>query len=136
MIGKILAICTIFIGTSVAWMILGGTIHSRTHSSDARMVSRVQSIWGAEQNQAAPHAYYATEAEYEETVVENNQTRLIRRKRDVQVAVPVSSSKIDVKLDLDHRKKGLLWYSTYTVAFAGEYSFQNPDTAGPRRLSV
>jgi len=118
-------------------MILGGTIHKRTHFSDARMVSRFQSIWGgAEQNQAAPHANYTTEAEYEETVVENNQTRVIRRKRDLQVPVPVSSSKIDVKLDLDHRKKGLLWYRTYTVAFAGEYGFRNPDMAGPHRLSV
>jgi len=28
-------------------------------------------------------------------------------------------------LDLTHRKKGLLWYNTYAVAFRGDYSFIN-----------
>jgi len=32
---------------------------------------------------------------------------------------------VDVVLDLEHRQKGLLWYSTYKVAFAGTYSFRN-----------
>jgi hypothetical protein len=30
-----------------------------------------------------------------------------------------------VALDLEHRQKGLLWYSTYRVAFAGLYGFRN-----------
>lgn len=29
-------------------------------------------------------------------------------------------------LDLDHRRKGLLWYSTYRVRFEGHYAFSNP----------
>ena len=123
-------------GTSVAWMILGGTIHKRTHSSDARLVSRVQSIWGAEQNQAASRASYTVASEIDETVVENNKTRVVRRKHDLQVPLVVTSSNIDVKLDLAHRKKGLLWYSTYSVAFSGEYGFRNPDSAAPHRVSV
>jgi len=39
--------------------------------------------------------------------------------------LPVESSRIDVALDLDYRQKGLLWYSTYKVAFAGLYTFRN-----------
>jgi hypothetical protein len=31
-----------------------------------------------------------------------------------------------VGLDLEHRQKGLLWYSTYKVGFAGNYAFRNP----------
>src|SRR6185436_9785761 len=29
-------------------------------------------------------------------------------------------------LNLEHRQKGLLWYSTYKVTFAGIYAFHNP----------
>ncbi len=39
--------------------------------------------------------------------------------------LPLESSKIDVDLDLQHRQKGLLWYSTYKVRFSGVYGFRN-----------
>jgi inner membrane protein involved in colicin E2 resistance len=39
--------------------------------------------------------------------------------------LPLESSSIDVALDLEHRQKGLLWYSTYKVKFAGSYGFRN-----------
>jgi len=37
-------------------------------------------------------------------------------------------------LSLAHRQKGLLWYSTYVVDFAGVYTFHNP-TADPQMLT-
>jgi hypothetical protein len=39
--------------------------------------------------------------------------------------LPLESSRIDVALDLQHRQKGLLWHSTYKVAFSGVYGFRN-----------
>ncbi len=39
--------------------------------------------------------------------------------------LPLESSAIDVALDLEHRQKGLLWYSTYKVQFSGVYGFRN-----------
>jgi hypothetical protein len=39
--------------------------------------------------------------------------------------VPLDSSSIDVVLDLDHRKRGLIWYATYRVAFSGDYRITN-----------
>src|SRR6185369_1789537 len=39
--------------------------------------------------------------------------------------LPLESSSVDVSLDLEHRQKGLLWYSTYKVDFAGTYLFRN-----------
>ena len=45
---------------------------------------------------------------------------------EYDTAVPLESSKIGVDLDLQHRQKGLLWYSTYKVAFSGVYGFRNP----------
>src|SRR6185436_435253 len=39
--------------------------------------------------------------------------------------LPLESSRINVDLDLQHRQKGLLWYSTYKIAFSGVYGFRN-----------
>ena len=39
--------------------------------------------------------------------------------------MPLESSQVDVDLDLEHRQKGLLWYSTYKIRFAGVYGFRN-----------
>jgi hypothetical protein len=42
-----------------------------------------------------------------------------------------------VRLDLEHRQRGLLWYSTYVVDFHGTYTFRNPDAASrAMRVSV
>ena len=37
------------------------------------------------------------------------------------------SSDIAVELQSDHRRKGLLWYSTFKVAFRGIMCFTNPE---------
>jgi inner membrane protein involved in colicin E2 resistance len=39
--------------------------------------------------------------------------------------LPLEASRIDVRLDLEHRRKGLLWYSAYKVDFAAAYTFRN-----------
>ncbi len=41
-------------------------------------------------------------------------------------AVPLDSSQIVADLHIDYRQKGLLWFSTYRVRFAGNYTIQNP----------
>ena len=38
-----------------------------------------------------------------------------------RVAVPLDASAVRVDLALDQRRKGLLWYATYGVTFAGTY---------------
>jgi len=43
----------------------------------------------------------------------------------VTTDLPLESSHINVGLNLEHRQKGLLWYSTYKVAFDGAYTFRN-----------
>ena len=39
--------------------------------------------------------------------------------------LPLESSRVRIGFDLEPRQKGLLWYSTYKVAFAGTYVFRN-----------
>ena len=117
-------------------MILGGTIRSRTNTSDSRLASRVQSIWGGEQQQAAPYGNYEEAYDEEESVTENGKARMVKRKRMRAVPLTAVSSRVQVGLDLEHRQKGLLWYSTYKVQFAGDYGFQNPDAVTSRQGKV
>jgi hypothetical protein len=59
----------------------------------------------------------------------------VSRPRVERVPLQLLSSRVDVELGLDQRRKGLLWYDTYRVAFTGAWRVQNPDPE-PRRLVV
>jgi len=122
---RIAAITLIFICASIAWMILGGTIFSRTYSIDEIAEDRVASTWGTPQNQAPPVASYKEVVEHNEESDENGKHIVKKVKDEVTTTLPLESSNIDVGLDLEHRQKGLLWYSTYKVAFRGDYTFRN-----------
>src|SRR5262249_36137726 len=98
-------------------MILGSTIMYRTHGSDELLSGRVGSTWGTAQEQGPPRASYTETETVNVTTQENG--RIIVRPDKVQreFALPLDSSRVNVNLHLDHRQKGLLWYSTYVVDF-------------------
>lgn len=122
---RIIAIVFIFVCTTVAWAILGGTIFTRTYSSDMIGANSVASTWGEAQNQSPPTAAFTSVLETIEESTENSKKILKKHKQEITVPLPLESSRVDVALDLEHRQKGLLWYSTYKVGFAGVYSFRN-----------
>jgi len=138
---RIFAIAFIFTCTAIAWIGLGSTIFSRTRNSDQHLRGRVGSTWGTSQAQQAPVAY--TE-KIETRVVESpdqrgtpervrgsttprTETRTESRTETVRTRVPLSleQTRASVDFDLDHRRKGLLWYSTYAVSFDGTFRFRN-----------
>ncbi len=122
---RIIAIAFIFVCASVAWAILGGTIFARTYDSAATANDKVTSTWGAPQNQAPPTATFTRIVPRSEEIFENGK-KITRTINDhVTVPLPLESSLVDVALDLEHRQKGLLWYSTYKVGFTGNYAFRN-----------
>lgn len=125
MVKRIVAIAAIFIFTSVAWAILGATIFTRTYNSDATAQGRVASTWGAPHTQAPPTATYIQIVPRTVESIENGKKTTRIEQQPVTHTLPLESSRIDVALDLNHRQKGLLWYSTYKVAFAGVYAFRN-----------
>ena len=122
---RIIAIVFIFLCTSVAWAILGGTIFTRTYSSDALSQNRVASTWGTPQDQSPPTASFSRTIPKKEETTENGKKIVKTTQERITTPLPLESSVIDVALDLDHRQKGLLWYSTYKVAFSGVYGFRN-----------
>jgi inner membrane protein involved in colicin E2 resistance len=122
---RIIAIAFIFACTSLAWAILGGTIFTRTYSLDAVAENRVASTWGAPQDQSPPTASFTHIVPRKEETTENGKKVVKTIPDAVTTALPLESSAIQVALDLEHRQKGLLWYSTYKVDFAGTYGFRN-----------
>ena len=125
MIKRIAAIAFIFLCTTVAWAILGTTIFQRTYSSDSSSEGRVASTWGAPQNQLPPVASYDELVSKKEVSTENGKTKEVMTQAKITNLLPLESSHLNVDLNLEHRQKGLLWYSTYKVGFDGSYSFRN-----------
>jgi inner membrane protein involved in colicin E2 resistance len=130
---QILALAFIFLCTSIAWVILGVTIFSRTYGSNEQLQGRVASTWGTAQQQSPPTATYMVTEVKNSTTVENGKAVVHSENVQRQVALPVEASRIHVNLHLTPRQKGLLWYSTYAVEFAGDYTFRN-DTAEPQTV--
>ena len=96
---RIGALTFIFVCTSIAWIILGRVTNLRTYRQDEKLKRAVGQLWGTIQRQRAPYVYYET----------------------IGHPITLDSSAITVNLKLDQRKKGLLWYSTYRVAYSGKY---------------
>jgi inner membrane protein involved in colicin E2 resistance len=122
---RIIAIIFIFILTTIAWAILGATILTRTYDSNSISSSRVESTWGTKQQQSSPIALFKTFEQIPQEVVENGIKTKTYTTHVTTTELPLESSKIDVNLNLEHRQKGLLWYSTYKVDFMGYYAFRN-----------
>ncbi|HUF65172.1 MAG TPA: inner membrane CreD family protein [Gemmatimonadaceae bacterium] len=130
---RIIAIAFIFVVTSAAWLALGATIFARTHQSQQQLTGRVSSTWGSRQAQPAPLAYtlgplVGSGIEPAPATVEGRPVPAMRdattttRQRDL---LPLEQTRARVDFQLDHRRKGLLWYSTYAVAFDGSFNFRN-----------
>ncbi len=119
MLKRLIAIIFIFCSASVAWMILGATLVQRTSDSGSSQREKLSTLWGSDQTQLAPQvsAQVAVGKHGYETAV-----------------VPIRSSRIKVKLDLEQRRDGLLWYNLYDVRFLARYRIRN-DTSS-RRFSV
>ncbi len=104
--GRLLTIFIIFCFVTTAWFLLGFSVTQRTHSGYTTIGKEVQHLWGSPHIQKAPAV---------NLLVSEN-----------AVKTELESSNIDLEINLSHRRKGLLWYSTYDVDFDGIYTFLNP----------
>ena len=129
---NIAALIFIFICTSIIWMILGGVTSARTHDQDTKLRSAVGQLWGTVQMQNAPYIYYQTKKETKVKTISGSETIIETRVETFNHPVTIEASDIDVGLQLEHRKKGLLWYSVYKVNFNGLYAVMN--STGEQRI--
>ncbi len=126
MVKRIAAIGFIVVCTSIAWAILGSTIFYRTYSSDEQQKGRVSSSWGTAQEQTPPTAGYQVISHKQIASTENGTAVVRTVEEKTWITLPLEQTRANAALRLDYRKKGLLWYSTYQVDFAGAYRFSNP----------
>jgi hypothetical protein len=107
-LSRLIAIVFIFGCVTIAWAILGTSVFWRTESPDlnSALDSRVQELWGPAHIQKSPVVVIST--------------------GDSESNVILDSSEIDADFHIDHRRRGLKWYSTYVVDFDGTYTFHNP----------
>ena len=137
---RLLAVGFIFVCTAVGWFTLGATVVSRTGESDAALGQEVAKLWGGRHQQIAPQvAVERPRTVVQEIQEKDSQGRVTTRKVTEEVvdsvAVPLDQSRIRVAIDLEPRRKGLLWYDTYGVTFHGTFRLHNPDDV-ERRLVV
>lgn len=125
MLKRIVAIAVIFLCASAAWMVLGATVFSRTYDSNQFLEGQVTSLWGAPQSQSPPAATSERLVPKTTETLENGKKRVVTETIAITETLPLESSRVDVSLGLEHRQKGLLWYSTYKVGFDGNYVFRN-----------
>jgi hypothetical protein len=125
---RLFAIAAIYLATSIAWVVLGGVMTSRSGTQSGEMRMKVADLWGQPQAQAGPSLTFEWDTPHESVVrteivkgVEHQirEQTLAHSKEDVSVA----STRIDVDLHLDQRLKGLMWYSLYDVGFRGKWSY-------------
>ncbi len=134
MLRQILALVFIFVCTTIAWIILGSTISSRTYGANQQLQGHVASTWGTSQEQSPPTAHYTVTEPTSSTTIENGKIVVHNDKIERQITLALESSRIRVNINLDPRQKGLLWYSTYAVDFGGDYVFRN-DSALAQNIS-
>ncbi len=131
---RLFAIAVIWLGCAVAWVVLGATVLFRTDESSGDMQREVHGLWGPPGEQAPPTASFLERRVTEEVVLEQSGTgvptkRTIQKESLVERPLELDASNIDVSLQLEHRRKGLMWFPTYVVSFRGEFSFENDSSA-------
>lgn len=140
-LGRAFALFFIFLVASVAWVILGGVMDARTREQEAVLHGQVADLWGAPQRQPAPalvHQWTVTRPEVEERDEGGKKVKVERLVAVPQeAAVSLAGSEIAVKLGLDQRRKGLLWFALYDVSFRGDYRYVHQEpTAGWLAITV
>ncbi len=106
MLKRLVALVFIFACASIAWMILGATLVARTSDSDTQQREKLNAQWGSNQTQWSPEV-------------------TARYGRNKTMPVALSGSRVNVILNLEQRRDGLLWYNLYDVRFSARYLIRN-----------
>jgi inner membrane protein involved in colicin E2 resistance len=120
---RVFAVIGIFIATAIGWMILGVSLMQRSKHFDDVLTGKVVELWGSEHVQRSPsYVYYSY---HKEKRVNDETGKVFYVDVEKTHWYDPEESTIDVDFDLDYRRKGLLWFSTYKVGFDGKYIFKN-----------
>ncbi len=134
---RLLAIGFVWVGCTVGWAVLGSSLLLRTGELDGSLTQEVHALWGPPHVQRPPSGVGRESHVVREKVVQYDD-----RKRQVvswedrtvttEEALFLDATEVAVRIDLQHRRKGLLWFPTYGVEFQGRYLFRNTTGEGRR----
>jgi len=132
MVKQITPIFLIFLCTTATWFVLGDTTSRRTDEYDRKLRGAIGELWGTKQRQQAPTATARGVEPPKEPKWRRGQKQeepIVCKTDGPADPIPLQASDLAVDLSLEHRQKGLLWYSTYRVKFAARYQITNPTDA-------
>jgi len=127
---RVFAIGLIWVVAAVGWMILGGVTQHRETTQSSSTREDVQSLWGSPQSQSAPQLTFNWETQSHQKRTEQRadgssvQVSELVTEKHTTAQLP-DSSRVDVDLRSDLRRKGLIWYSLYDVQLAGDYAYKH-----------
>jgi Inner membrane protein CreD len=134
---RLIAIALVWLGCSVAWMILGSTLLVRSGETSSRLGDDVSELWGPPMRQLPPSATALLPEDQAAPAGPRVPARPVDpgapyaapslpRTAGPTPPIPLVGSEIQVALALQHRQKGLVWFPTYSVSFSSRYTFENP----------
>jgi hypothetical protein len=134
MLYRIAPIVVIYLCTAATWIFLSKSVDDRTREYDTKLRGAVGQLWGTKQKQEAPTAVARGIEPPKVDPKASKQRREAEKKQEAPIVckidgpgdlVALQASNLSVSLSLEHRQKGLLWYSTYRVRFGGRYEITN-----------
>jgi hypothetical protein len=131
---KLVPIVGIFVFVSMAWLVLSGTMLARSQSQQGSLSYEVGDLWGGMQAQHAPVFTLRWTTQYEKKVaVYNEENEISDMKIEFvtnhhQRRIDPNAADIASSMELNERRKGLVWFPMYTVDFDGKYDIGPIDT--------
>src|SRR6266478_1880570 len=137
---RLVGIMGVFMLAALAWLVLGGVTSSRTTDQRGALEGRVADLFGSPQAQSAPtfELHWTEQETKTEQITDpggNTSTKKTMETVQRTQIVDPGSSRLAVDLHLDQRRKGLLWFPLYDVAFHGGWTYRHADAA-PRDLRL
>ena len=126
---RMLAIVVIFITATVAWVILGSVTKIRTEDYSYELSGRVGRLCGSSLGQKPPIFTAITRLRQKVPNFKGTTTKKMgfwsSKTKIIKKTISPSANVIDVDLQLEYRRKGLLWFPVYKCKFAADYSLEN-----------
>lgn len=96
----------------IGWFLLAERLEIRTYKAVGQQLESVKQIWGDNLAQPMPSIRYKRFGSDVSTLSQGD----------------IQASDIAITLEMDYRKKGLVYYTGYNAKFTGKYTLQNPES--------
>lgn len=101
----------IFFPLFIGWILLANRLEIRTYNAMYKQLNLVKQIWGGNLAQPMPSVRYKRFGSDVSSLSKGE----------------IHAADISVTLQMDYRKKGLVYYTGYNAKFIGKYTIKNPE---------